>query len=560
MSGPGAGAGTPVAIGVDYGTESGRVLLLDLSSGEELSTEAVAYPHGVIDSELPGTGEPLGPDWALQHPGDYLEVLRRGVPAALRSSGIDPARVVGVGVDVTSCTVLPTGADGRPLALMDAWAAHPHAWPKLWKHHAAQPLADRMTEVALERDDEFLSRYGGRISSEWYFPKLGQVFQEDRDVYEATDAFVEATDWVVWQLSGRLARSDCAAGYKAFWSPDSGLPPADYFAAAIPGFTEPAAKLGSAFSALGRRAGTLTPEMAGALGLSEHVAVAVGNVDSFVAVPACGVSEEGVLVSVVGTSICDMVVADREVRLPGITGVVRDGILPGSYGYEAGQPAVGDMFSWYVERLLGAGRDGRAGRYGELEQKAAALAPGSTGLVVLDWFNGNRSILSDGDLSGVIAGLTLQSTPEQVYRALLESIAFGARTILDNFSSHGLALSATVACGGIAEKSPLMMQLLADVTGYEVEVAGSPQVPARGSALFGAVAAGADAGGFSDIRLAAAALRPSPAARYRPDRAAGAVYDQVYAIYSALHDELGRKDVSLLHGLKEIRRRSSVRS
>ncbi len=554
--------GGPVAVGVDFGTESGRVLLLELSSGRELASEEVRYPHGVIDEVLPDTGEALGQDWALQHPLDYVEVLERGIPAALASGAVDPGRVVGIGVDFTSCTVLPALADGTPLCTLERWRRHPHAWPKLWKHHAAQAYADRLTAVAEERGEAFLSRYGGRISSEWYFPKLLQVLYEDRAVYDAADAFVEATDWIVWHCTGAEVRSACAAGYKAFWSEREGLPSTEYFQAAYPELVAPAAKLGTRFVPLGARAGRLREEVAARVGLPAGIAVAAGNVDSFVSVPGAGVERPGVFVMVVGTSICDMVVHPDEVRMPGITGVVYEGILPGLYGYEAGQPAVGDMFAWYVDRLLATGANGaaagapvaRTDRYSALEAAAGALAPGSTGLVALDWWNGNRSILADADLSGVLAGLTLSTRPEEVYRALLESVAFGTRRIVDNFEEHGLGIERIVACGGIAEKSPVMMQLISDVTGRAVEVPASPQIPARGAALFGAVAAGPEEGGFGGVGEAVAALRPPVARTYRPSREAGATYAEVYSVYRSLHDLLGREKVEWLHALKQIRR------
>ncbi|HET9105219.1 MAG TPA: ribulokinase [Solirubrobacteraceae bacterium] len=532
------------AIGVDFGTESGRALLLDLSTGEERAIEVVRYPHGVIDRELAASGEPLGPDWALQDPDDWVTVLEEAVPQVVAAAGVDSSQVVGMGIDFTSCTVLPVDRQGVPLCKHEQWRRRPHAWPKLWKHHAAQPVADRLNEVALERGEEFLSRYGGRISSEWYFPKLIEIWLEDREVFDATAAFVEATDWVIWHLTGRECRQSCTAAYKAMWSPDEGLPSREYFEAAYPGFGDPAAKLGTEFVALGTRAGDLMPERARAMGLAERTAVAVGNVDSFVSVPGAGVDRPGVFVSVIGTSICDMVLGESEVRLPGITGVARDGILPGLWGYEAGQPAVGDMLAWFV-RTLGRGPDA----FTELESGAGALAPGSTGLVALDWFNGNRSILADADLAGAIFGLTLQSSPVEIYRALLEAIAFGNRRIMDNFDEHGVALHEIVACGGIAEKSPLTMQLFADVSGRRVRVPASSEIPARGSALFGAVAAGR----FADIGEAVRATRPGDARTYEPDPVAGAVYDGVYAIYRRLYETLGQTQVDLLHDLKRIR-------
>jgi L-ribulokinase len=535
---------TVCTIGVDFGTESGRVLVLDLATGDELAAHVVPYEHGVIDRRLVGTGEPLPDDWALQHPGDWTEVIERGVPAALAEAGIDAERVTGLGVDFTSCTVLPATADGLPLCLAPRWEGRRHAWPKLWKHHAAQHIADRLNEVAAERGESFLERYGGRISSEWYFPKLIELWDEDRELYEACDVFLEATDWIVWWLTGRLVRQSTTAGYKAMWSPTEGLPSVAYFEAAYPGFDRPAEKLGTRFAPLGTRAGALRPELAAKLGLPDAVAVAVGNVDSFVSVPGAGVPGPRTFVMVIGTSICDMVVDATEVRLPGITGVARDGILPGLFGYEAGQAAVGDMLAWFV-RLLSAGTDG----FERLEAEAAHVGPGSSGLVALDWFNGNRTILADADLTGSILGLTLQTTPDEIYRALLESIAFGNRRIMDNFTEHGLGLDRIVACGGIAERSPLTMQIIADVSGRPVDVPASREVPARGAALFGAVAAGA----FADIGAAVEATRPTVARTFAPDPAASAVYERVYPIFRAVHDLLGRSEPELLHELKRIR-------
>jgi L-ribulokinase len=531
------------ALGVDFGTESGRVLLLDLDSGAEVAVSEVVYAHGVIDRELPESGERLPPDWALQHSEDWLAVLDTAIPAVLEQAPVAREAVVGIGVDFTSCTVLPVTADGVPLSNQESWRSHRHAWPKLWKHHAAQPIADRLNEVADSRGEAFLERYGGRISSEWYFPKLIELWLEDREAYDACDSFIEATDWIVWHLTGNECRQSCTAGYKAMWSPEDGLPSVDYFEAAYPGFDEPAAKLGTEFAPLGTCAGRLRPALAARLGLPESVAVAVGNVDSFVSVPGAGVQSPGTFVMVVGTSICDLVIDPVEVRLPGITGVVRDGILPGLYGYEAGQAAVGDMLAWFVQTIAPPGAE-----YAALEDGAAAIGPGASGLVALDWWNGNRTILADADLSGALFGLTLQTTREQIYRALLESIAFGNRRIIENFEEHGLELKEIVACGGIAEKSPLTMQLLADTSGLRVSVPDSTQIPARGAALFGAVAAGA----FPDIVSAIAATRPGIARSYEPDAEAQAIYDRVYAIYRGLYELLGRSNVELLHGLKHI--------
>jgi L-ribulokinase len=540
-------SGRQCSIGIDFGTESGRVLVLDARSGEELGVSVVPYPSAVIDRTLPSTGERLPPDWALQDPDDWVKVVHDGIPAAVADAGVAPDEVVGLGVDFTSCTVLPVTEDGTPLCTLPEFRERRHAWPKLWKHHAAQPVADRLNEVALEREEPFLERYGGRISSEWYFPKLIEVWDEDREIYDACAAFIEATDWIVWHLTGTECRQSATAGYKAMWSPQEGLPPTEYFEAAYPGFSNPSEKLGTEFVPLGTKAGTLTAERAEKLGLTDQVAVAVGNVDAWVSVPGAGVTSPATFVTVIGTSTCSMIVSPDEVRLPGITGVVRDGILPGLYGYEAGQAAVGDMLAWFVRTL-----DGDRDTYAQLEGEAAQLAPGETGLVALDWFNGNRSILADADLTGAIFGLTLHSSPAEIYRALLESIAFGNRRIVDNFTEHGLELSEIVAVGGIAERSPLMMQLLADTSGLTVHVPSWREVPARGAALFGAVAAGI----YDDIDAAIEATRPESSRTYTPEPAAKETYDRVYAIYRTLYETLGRSDVELLHGLKKIRAES----
>ena len=536
------------AIGIDFGTESGRVVLLDLASGAEVSVSEVPYPSGVIDRRLPGTDEELPAGWALQDPDDWVAVVETGVPAALSAARVGGDDVAGLGVDFTSCTVLPVTSDGRPLCTLPEWRSRPHAWPKLWKHHAAQPVADRLNEVAAERDEDFLSRYGGRLSSEWYFPKLIELWLEDRDVYDAADGFIEATDWIVWHLTGNERRNTCTAGYKACWSESEGLPSTDFFEAAYPGFADPAAKLGTDFFTLGTKAGTLRPELAQRLGLRDATAVAVGNVDSFVSAPGAGVEEPGTFVMVIGTSICDLVTDPREIRLPGITGVVKGGIVPGLYGYEAGQVAVGDMLAWFVDEIAPAAARGED-PYEVLEREASALRPAETGLVALDWWNGNRTILADADLTGVMAGLTLQTTPRDIYRALLEGIALGNRRIMDNFAEHGLELGAIVACGGVAEKSPLLMQLIADTSGREVRVPASSQIPARGAALFGGVAAGR----FADIAEAITATRPGTARSYVPDPDAGAVYDRVYRIYRELYETLGRSRADLLHELKRMR-------
>ncbi len=546
------------AIGIDYGTESGRVLILNLETGEEVATATVSYAHGVIDHLFPPDGTILPTDYALQDPSDYLAVLTQGVPEVLRQSGVRAIDVIGLGIDFTSCTVMPTTGNGTPLCEMDPWLARPHAWPKLWKHHAAQPWADRINEEANRMHEEFLAHYGGRISSEWYYPKLLEIFAEDRAVYDQAATFVEATDWVVWQLTDNLARNTCSAGYKALRGGTELLPEPELFTAIHPEFTEPERLLGHEFYPAGTRAGYLTPTWAERLGLTVDTAVAVGNVDAHVSVPGAGIEEPGQFVMVIGTSICHLTMTPELVLVPGITGVVKDGILPGYYGYEAGQVAVGDMLAWFVKESVPAFYQDQATAHGrslyeELEAQGASMLPGQSGLIVLDWWNGNRSILGDADLSGLIIGLTLATKAPDIYRALLESIAFGTRRILDNFAQSGVTFKQLVACGGLSHKSPLLMQLYADICGLPVAVPASKEIAARGAALFGAVAAGGENGGFASIEEAVKKLAPKIGARYLPDPKRVEAYQSTYRIYETLYEHLGQERVDLMHDLKRER-------
>ncbi len=547
-----------VSLGVDFGTTSGRVLVLDLMTGRELAIKVIPYRHGVIDQTLPGTSIPLGPEWALQHPQDYLDVLHEGIPAAMRAARIAPSQVVGMGIDGTTCTVLPVDAQGRPLCFDPAWASNPHAWPKLWKHHAAQRIAERMLQIAHERQESFLLRYGGRISSEGYFPKLIQIFEEAPAVYREMYRFIEVTDWIVWYLTGNERRNGCMAGYKALWSEREGFPEVGYFTSVAPGFTDPQAKLGQAFYPLGQVAGWVRRAVAHRLDLSSQVAVAVGNADAPVAVPAVGVSGPSTLVMVMGTSICHLTVSAEEVPMPGITGVVKDGVLPGWYGYDAGQAAAGDMLDWFARTAVSAALEAEAQHAGQslyayLAARAEALRPGESGLLALDWWNGNRSILADDEVSGVIVGLTLSTTVEAQYRALLESVAMGTRRILENFCQHGIPITQLIACGGLADKNPLLLQICADVSGLPITVPDSLEIPARGAALFGAVAARKAHGGFDSIAEASNVLAAPVRRRYEPNAEAVRQYDEIYALYVALYDAFGGSRRDLLHRLKAIR-------
>jgi len=551
------------AVGIDFGSESGRAVLVDVSTGQELATAVHPYANGVIDEKLPGTDIRLPPDWALQDPHDYLEVFKHAVPEVIQKSGIHADAVIGIGIDFTACTLLPTTKDSTPLCFLPAWRSQPHAWVKLWKHHAAQPQANKLNAIVAQRAGQpgfdFLNRYGGKISSEWFFPKVWQILDEAPEVYQAADRFIEAADWVIWQLTGVETRSNTAAGYKALWSRREGFPPKAFFKALDPRMENIIEeKLSTHISNIGQKAGELTPEAAKWMGLRPGGAVAVGNVDAHVAVPASTVTGPGRMVIIMGTSNCHMVLGKEEHIVPGICGSVDEGILPGFFGYEAGQSCVGDHFAWFVENCVPAAYTAEAKERGVdihalLEEKAARLKPGESGLVALDWWNGNRSVLVDVDLTGLLIGQTLATRPEEIYRALIEATAYGTRIIIETFQNNGVPVNEIVATGGLPDRNKLLMQIYADVTGCEVKVAASTQTPALGSAMFGAVAAGKANGGYDSIFEASRKMAHLRADRYIPIPGHQAVYKRLFQEYVRLHDLFGRGGNDVMKRLKALK-------
>ena len=546
-------------VGVDFGTLSGRALVARVSDGAELGAAVSEYRHQVMDSALAATGGPLPPDWALQDPEDYRDVLRTAVPAAVAAAGIDPAAVIGIGTDFTACTVLPVLADGTPLCQLPGLAGRPHAYPKLWKHHAAQPQADRINELAHQRGEPWIGRYGGKISAEWQFAKALQLLEEDPAIYQRAERWIEAADWIIWQLAGTETRNACTAGYKGIRQ-DGRYPPAEFLAALDPRFAGFAAdKLEHPILPLGALAGRLTRQAAQWTGLPEGIAVAAGNVDAHVTAPAGAATAPGQMVAIMGTSTCHVMNGAELAEVPGMCGVVDGGIIAGRWGYEAGQSGVGDIFSWLAEHAAAAAYRDEARKRGVsvhdlLSAEAAAQPAGAHGLIALDWLNGNRSVLVDHHLSGAIIGVTLATRAPDIYRALIEATAFGTRTIIDAFGGAGVPVTELVIAGGLA-KNKLVMQIYADVTRRPLSLITSAQGPALGSALHAAVAAGA----YPDIAVAAAAMGGRDTAVYVPDPASADVYDDLYAEYALLHDHFGRGGNEVMHRLRAIRDRVAAR-
>ncbi|TWM31013.1 Ribulokinase [Bacillus paralicheniformis] len=544
---------------------SGRAVLVDVRTGEEIATAVKEYTHGVIDRELPVSKRKLPRDWALQHPADYIEVLEETIPSLLKQSKADPKEIIGIGIDFTACTILPVDENGTPLCMREEYASEPHSYVKLWKHHAAQEQANRLNQIAEERNEPFLQTYGGKISSEWLVPKVMQIVEEAPVIYDAAAEIMEAADWIVYMLCGTRKRNNCTAGYKAIWNNKSGYPSDDFFASLHPKLKNIVReKLTEDIYSVGEKAGGLTEEMAGKTGLLAGTAVAVANVDAHVSVPAVGITEPGKMLMIMGTSTCHMLLGEDVRMVPGMCGVVENGILPGYVGYEAGQSCVGDHFHWLIQHFVPEAYMKEAKAEGIsifelLSQKADRLQIGESGLLALDWWNGNRSTLVDADLTGMLLGMTLATKSEEIYRALVEATAYGTRIIIETFRQSGVPIEELYAAGGIAEKNPFIMQIYADVTNMEIKISGSPQAPALGSAIFGALAAGSVSGGYDHIEEAVAHMGKIKDQTYKPIPENVALYDRLYTEYKELYTYFGKQN-NVMKRLKKLKNIQSISS
>ena len=531
-------------IGIDYGTLSGRCVLVDVKSGDEVAESVLNYPHAVMDERLPN-GERLPSSYALQHPEDYLDVLKTTIPDVLKKASITADDVVGLGIDFTACTILPMDMNGTPLCMKDEYKDERHAYVKLWKHHAAQGEADEINELATKRGEKWLSIYGGKVSCEWALPKILQVLREAPEIYDDTYRFIEAADWLSLILTGEETHSAVFAGYKGLWNAETGYPSNDFMVALdsrLDGIV--GTKLSTNVLGMDKTAGRIDARGAQLTGLKVGTPVALPMIDAHAAMPALNITGDGDLMLILGTSACHILNSKDAKTVEGICGYVKDGVIPGLYTYEAGQAGVGDIFDWFVKNCVPASYTEEAKEKGIsihklLREKANKLSVGESGLLALDWWNGNRSVLVNSNLTGMLLGMTLGTKPEEIYRALIEATAYGLKVIVEQYENSGISIKSICAAGGIAQKDEMMMQIYADVLGREIRIAGSTQAGALGSAIYAAVASGI----YADVKMAAQKLSKNDVKLYKPIKENVKNYRILYKEYKILHDYFGKENL-----------------
>lgn len=549
------------AIGLDYGTMSVRALMINIDTGEEIATSVYEYPHGVMETCIP-SGVKLPGNFALQHPDDYLEGMITTVNAVLKESRVKPEQVIGIGVDFTSSTILPVKRDKMPLCLLDEFEDEPHAYVKLWKHHGGEAEAAFIDKVAIERSEKWHSLYGGKVSSEWMIPKILETLHKAPKVFEEADYFMEALDWVIWNLTDEQTRTACGAGYKAFYHHEMKYPSKEFFRSLdvrMENLVEE--KLHAPIKGVGEKAGELTETMARLLGLCPGTAVGTGIIDAHSSMIGSGISKPGTMMIIIGTSSCHMILSEKEVGIPGVGGLVKDGILPGYFAYEAGQCCVGDLFSWFIKNCVPAVYEKSAEEKGIsvhqlLTEKLNGYKAGQSGLIALDWFNGVRSPLMDFNLNGMILGMNLLTKPEEIYLSLIEATAFGTRMIIESFEDAGVKVENIVLSGGIPLKNKMLVQVYADICNREIKISGSTNASAKGAAILGIAAAGEEVSGYKDANEAAEKLGKVNEELYIPDSYNVEVYNRLYDEYKELHKYFGKGFNDVMKRLNTIRENS----
>lgn len=547
------------SIGVDYGTESGRILLIDVHTGEIAVTIVIPYKHGVIDSKDERIPYQLPFGAALQDPQDYIEILLEGIPKALETAQIESSQIIGMGFDFTSSTVLPVDEQYVPLCFKKEYRTNHHAWVKLWKHRLEVPVKDKLYTLAKKEDEVWFRMLGQNISEEWALPKIYETFLKAPDVYHSAAHFIEAGDWVTTTLTGDLNRNNCALGFKACWTEEDGFP-IHYFKSIDSDFGQSLPdKLAGPVKTIGERAGTLSTEWAQKLKLPAGLPVAACIIDAHSAVVGHGVSRSGTLLMVMGTSTCHLMVHEEVKEIQGISGVVKDAIIPGLYAYEAGQPAVGDLFGSFVKNHVPASykaeaKEKNVSLYTLLEQKASLQVPGESGLVALDWHNGTRSILSNPNLSGLLVGLTLHTKPEEIFRAYLEATAYSAKKIISTYLIAGMKIKEIIASGGLPQRNRLLMQIYADVLNMPIHISHSEFAPGIGAGILGAVAATSAHEGYDTIEEAMENMIIPSEEIFHPIDKNVQTYKKLYTHYEQLHQYFGVDHASFMSDLMALRK------
>ncbi|WP_128331728.1 ribulokinase [Apibacter sp. HY039] len=541
-------------LGVDFGTLSVRSTVVRVSDGFEKGTAAVRYKHGVMDTHLTvSKNELLPPDFALQVPSDYLESFQKSAQEAILNSGVVVRHIIGIGIDFTSATVLATDDQGKPLCEYPEFSDRPHAYAKLWKHHGANEQAQRLLEVAKQRKEPWLPRYGGLLSSELLLPKVLETFEKDPEIYKNTVHFVDALDWMSWLLTGNLVYASADSGFKRHYQ-DGKYPDPEYLEKVSPGFGRVYIdKMSAPIQPLGSKSGNLTQEWAQRLGLEPGISVSVGNIDAHVTAAAIKAVEPGIMTAILGTSACYIVSGPEFKEVPGMLGITYGGVSDGTWCFEAGQSAFGDILAWYIqncvpEEYAESAKNENLNLHDYLTRKASTQEIGEHGLLALDWHNGNRSILCDHNLSGMVLGLSLTTRAEDIYRALMESCAFGARKIIETMKQHGVVIKEIVAAGGLL-KNKWLMQLISDVTRIPLSITEATMVGALGSAIYGSVAAGC----YETLQQASDAMGSKIPNVYKPHEDRSVRYDELYNEYLTLHDYFGEGTNQVMSRLKKIK-------
>lgn len=551
-------------IGLDFGTLSGRALLVNTRDGEPVASAVMDYPHGILTECLPDGRTRLPADWCLQDPNDYVEVLCHTVNAVVEQARIPKEEIVGIAMDFTASTILPVDRNGVPLCNKPGYADRPHAYVKLWKHHAAQPEANEINRKLRAFPNHVADYYGPRISSEILLPKALQILHEDPALYREMDALMEAPDWLNFLMTGRRRRSINTVGYKAMYFNEAGYPPPSFFREIHPDlerFTEE--KLRGQVCRMTERFGELNGEWAERLRLQEGTAVGCSMIDAHAGVIGCGITAPGRMMLALGTSSVQTVLSETPYSGSGVIGAIRDAVIPGYFAWESGLAAVGDQLAWYVEKCVEPEANGGARRVQErmqsLSERAARLQPGESGLLALDWWNGNKTPFVNGCLAGVVVGMRLDTTSEKIFRALMEATAFGTMRILETFEQAGCRVKDIVACGGVAYKNAPLMQIYADVLGREIRLAGCDQTAALGAAIVASIAAGGERGGYDAYDQAARRMTRLRKERYLPNWERHAVYQRLYQEYRELTEYFGGKHSGLFDRLNELAGRGAQR-